>query len=81
MLWEQGGTVRGLNVYIFNGYLYFGGYDVAGGDPDGAPDWSYTFTRVPVDPSTPYVVTHVFEGSLGATTGTISGFLNGHSKH
>ena len=79
MLWEQGGTVRGLNVYIFDGYLYFGGYDVAGGDPDGTPAWPFTFTRVPVDPSTPYVVTHVFEGPLGATTGTISGFLNGQS--
>ncbi|MFT4601008.1 MAG: hypothetical protein ACI857_001185 [Arenicella sp.] len=78
MLWEQGGNVRGLNIFIFNGDLYFGGYDVAN-DPDGTPVWNYTFTRVPISPSTPYVVTHVFEGPLGATTGTISGYLNGQT--
>jgi hypothetical protein len=78
MLWEQGGNVRGLNVYILNGYLYFGGYDVQN-DPDGTPAWNYTFTRVPVAPSTPYVVTHVFDGPLGSTAGNISGFLNGQT--
>jgi hypothetical protein len=78
MLWEQGGNVRGLNIFIFNGDLYFGGYDVAN-DPDGTPVWNYTFTTVPIAPSTPYVVTHVFEGPLGATTGTISGYLNGQT--
>ena len=78
MLWEQGGTVRGLNIFIFDGDLYFGGYDITV-DGDGTPAWNYTFTRVPVQPSTPYVVTHVFDGPLGNTTGTISGFLNGQT--
>jgi len=78
MLWEQGGAVRGLNVFIFNGDLYFGGYDLSV-DGDGTPSWGYTFTQVPVLPSTPYIVTHVFDGPLGNTTGTISGFLNGQT--
>lgn len=78
MLWEQGGGVRGLNVYIFDGYLYFGGYDVAT-DGDGTPAWAYTYTRVPIEPSTAYVVTHIFDGPLGSTTGNISGFLNGQT--
>ncbi|PCH95595.1 MAG: hypothetical protein COB83_08310, partial [Gammaproteobacteria bacterium] len=78
MLWEQGGTVRGLNIFIFNGELYFGGYDLQV-DADGTPSWGYTYTRVPVSPSTPYVVTHVFDGPIGVTTGSISGFLNGQS--
>ena len=79
MLWEQGGTVRGLNIFIFNGDLYFGGYDVVVDGGDGTPVWNYTFTRVPIAASTPYVVTHVFDGPLGATTGSISGFLNGQT--
>ena len=79
MLWEQGGNIRGLNVFILNGFLYFGGYDVQGTDPDGTPVWNYTFTRVPVNASTPYVVTHEFDGPTGAITGTISGFLNGQN--
>lgn len=76
MLWEQGGTVRGLNIFIFNGELYFGGYDLQN-DGDGTPVWNYAFTRVPLSPSTPYIITHVFDGPLGAVTGSISGFLNG----
>ncbi len=79
MLWEQGGGVRGLNIFISNDSLYFGGYDVIATDPDGTPLWDYTYTRVQIDPSTPYVVTHVFDGPQGAITGTISGFLNGQN--
>ncbi len=78
MLYEQGGGVRGLNVYIFDGYLYFGGYDI-NNDPDGTPIWDYTFTRTPISPGTPYVVTHVFEGPLGGLSGSISGYLNGQT--
>lgn len=78
MLWEQGGTVRGLNIFIFDGDLYFGGYDL-NNDGDGTPIWSYTYTSVPVSPSTAYIVTHVFDGPLGSTTGSISGFLNGQT--
>ncbi len=78
MLWEQGGGVRGLNIFILNGELYFGGYDIVT-DGDGTPSWSYTYTRVPLSPSTPYVVTHVFDGPLGSVTGSISGFLNGQT--
>ncbi|MEZ4937513.1 MAG: Calx-beta domain-containing protein [Crocinitomicaceae bacterium] len=76
ILYEQGGNVRGLNIYILNGELYMGGYDL-NVDGDGTPSWGYTFTTVPVQPNTVYVVSHIFEGPLGATTGTITGYLNG----
>ncbi len=80
MLWEQGGNVRGLNIFIFNNFLWFGGYDLQV-DADGAPAWGYVFTRVPISPSTPYVVSHVFEGdpdgNPATNDGTIYGYLNG----
>ena len=76
MLYEQGGTVRGLNIFIFNGELYMGGYDVAN-DGDGTPSWGYVFTREAIAANTTYVITHVFDGPTGATTGEIRGFLNG----
>lgn len=76
MLWEQGGTVRGLNIYIFNGELYFGVFDFAN-DGDGTPAYGYTYTKVPVAPGTVYIVSHMFDGPAGALSGSVSGFLNG----
>lgn len=76
VLYEQGGSVRGLNIYILNGELYMGGFDLQA-DGDGTPTWGYTFTTVPVQPNTVYVVSHIFDGPIGATTGTITGYLNG----
>ena len=34
-IYEQGGTVRGLNIYIYDGLLYVGGWN----EPDGESDW------------------------------------------
>ena len=34
-IYEQGGTVRGLNIYIYDGQLYVGGWN----EPDGESDW------------------------------------------
>lgn len=76
ILYEQGGNVRGLNIYIFGGELYMGAYDLIN-DPDGTPAWGYTYTSVPVQANTVYVVSHLFDGPLGATTGNITGYLNG----
>lgn len=77
MLWEQGGGVRGLNIYIFNGELYFGAYDIIVDGGDGTPAWVFTFTRTPVQPGTTYIVSHMFDGPTGSTNGTIEGFING----
>jgi hypothetical protein len=80
MLWEQGGTVRGLNIYIFDDMLWFGGYDL-NVDGDGAPSWGFVSTKVPISPNTVYVVTHMFDadndGDLSTNDGTIYGYLNG----
>lgn len=79
MLWEQGGTIRGLNIYIYNGELYFGGYDLEADVGDGTPSWGYTYTRVPIAAGTPYVVAHIFDGPAGSRSGSISGYLNGET--
>ena len=76
MLYEQGGTVRGLNIYIFNGELYLGGYDL-NADGDGTPSWGFVSTKTAILPNTIYVISHLFYGPLGATTGFIKGYLNG----
>lgn len=76
MLYEQGGTVRGLNIFIVGGQLHMGGYDLAN-DADATPTWAFVSTTAAVAANTTYVVTHVFDGPTGATTGEIRGYLNG----
>lgn len=77
-LYEQGGNVRGLNMYIENGFLIMGGYD-NNSDPDGTPVWPYTSTKAPVQPNTTYVVSLEFSGPLGALSGFIRGHINGET--
>jgi hypothetical protein len=77
MLYEQGGNVRGLNIYINNDSLYMGGYDVIVDGGDGTPAWGFVYTRVPIQPNTVYVVTHLFDGPTGGTGGSITGYMNG----
>lgn len=77
-LYEQGGNVRGLNMYIENGFLIMGGYDNQN-DGDGTPSWVYTSTKAPIQANTTYVVSLEFYGPLGATTGFIRGHMNGEA--
>lgn len=87
LIYEEGGGWRGLNVYIDNGELYVGGYDNHV-DGDGTPEWAttnphnnnnnhYTYTKTTVQPYTTYVITHIFNGPIGVTTGFLRGFING----
>jgi hypothetical protein len=77
ILYEQGGNVRGLNIFIVNDSLYLGGYDFQVDGADGTPSWGFSAARKELQTNTTYVVSHLFNGSLGATTGTITGFLDG----
>lgn len=76
ILFEQGGNVRGLNIFIVNDTLYLGGYDFQV-DGDGTPTWGFSAARKELQTNTTYVVSQLFNGSLGATTGTITGYLDG----
>lgn len=64
VLYEEGGNVRGMNVYVFNNRIYCGFYN----DPNGVggsddPDIDQPFTSVAspvISPNTNYFVTWVF---------------------
>jgi len=74
VIYEQGGTTRGVNIYILNGELYFGSYN---NNNDGsASPWSFTAVSTPISANTAYVVTNIFNGN-SATTGTLTTYLNG----
>lgn len=84
MIYEQGGNVRGLNIYIENGLLIMGVYNQV--TSDGPYDaWQYRFISTTISANTPYVVTHVFDATSpgpnpnnpATYTGTLTGYLNG----
>ncbi len=69
VIWEQGGGVRGLNLYIDGGNLYVNGWNLG----EAEVQWGPTGLSRPVSAETPYVATLV----LDAGEGTFEAFVNG----
>jgi hypothetical protein len=87
VLFEQGGTTRGLNVYIHENELFVGAWNIAN-DGDGSP-WpggadvndpaNALFLSTPIQSDTIYHVAMVVDGDpeAGSFEGTMTGYLNG----
>jgi VCBS repeat-containing protein len=83
VLYEQGGSSRGLNLYVDNGQIYLNGWNLA------ETAWGPSFANSAVSPNTTYVATFVFDQAAGTVEGFIDGssigsvsgvsFLNGHT--
>lgn len=80
VLFEQGGNVRGINIYIRNGNLHLTAWN-RNNDGAGSP-WNnggtVTTISTAVTTNTEYIVTLEEDGNSSAT-GTIIGYLNGQS--
>jgi hypothetical protein len=74
VIYEEGGTTRGVVIYILNGELYFGAYNESN-DGAGSP-WTFRSVITNVNPNTTYVMTNVFNGN-DSSTGVIQTYLNG----
>lgn len=78
MIYEEGGTVRGINVYIGGGNIYLGFWN---DNNDGDGRQAFVSTSTAVAPNTNYYVTIVYDysnytgpnGPNGALRGTING--------
>ena len=80
ILWEEGGTWRGINVFIYNGEIYLGAYDNhVDNDPGvNVPDFGYNYVKSPIQPNTTYILSHIFSAPTNNTlTGEIKGYQNG----
>ncbi len=75
MIYEEGGGTRGVNIYIYNGNLYFGGWN-NNNDGIGSP-WTFTSGSVSISANTAYILTHQLQGN-SSSTGTIRGYVNGN---
>ncbi len=86
VIWEEGGGERGINTYIYDGYVYIGAYDFNAGDHDynygtvgKVPRFGYVYKKKLVQPNTTYVLAFKYDvptnNDLTATG--LSGTLNG----
>jgi len=78
-IYEQGGNARGLNIYIYDGLLYAGGWN----EPDGESDWDPgTWLVTDADAITSGNWYHVAltldaTASGNTTNGILKGYLDG----
>lgn len=70
MIYEQGGSSRGLNFYIDQGLLFINGWNVPA---DDANPWNPSFVTSPVAADTLYLATLEFN----SVAGKIKGYMNG----
>lgn len=73
VLYEEGGTARGLNIYIDNGLLYVGGWNI----PAGESGWTPVFISTPITAGVDNSVSLVLNGDGSVQPGALSGYLNG----
>ena len=74
-IYEQGGTVRGLNIYIYGGSLYVGGWN----EPSNESNWNpgtFLFTSS-IENNTWYHVALTLDGGSSVTSNAFKGYLNG----
>jgi len=74
IIYEQGGNVRGLNIYIENGQLVFGAYNLVTSDP--SPAWPWSEVRVDLEANTRYTAQLVLDGNT-TNTGQMRAYVNG----
>ncbi len=73
VLYEEGATVRGLVIYIDDGMLYIGGWNI----PDGESGWDPEFISVPISAGVDNTVSLVLDGDATVQPDALSGYLNG----
>ncbi len=86
VLYEQGGTTRGLNIYIREGNVFVGGWNRANDDSGMTTPWisgeddptgGNLYLSTPIEDRTTYHVALVLDGDTAGMEGTLSGYLNG----
>lgn len=74
LLFEEGGTSRGLAIYLDGSTLYMGGWNTPN-DGAGSP-WGPSYITTTISANIVYHVALVFAGN-NTTTGTLTGYVNG----
>ncbi|BDU50639.1 LamG-like jellyroll fold domain-containing protein [Haliovirga abyssi] len=72
VLYEEGGTVRGLNIYIENGKIYYGGWN----EPTSESNWDYSFISADIVAGRWYNAVLVLDGTSNLENGAMKAYLN-----
>ena len=75
VLYEEGAGVRGLVIYIDDGLLYVGGWNI----PDRESGWDPTYISTPISANSPTSVALVLDGTNTLQPDALTGYLNGMS--
>ena len=77
VVFEEGGGIRGLNIYIEQDSLFIGGWNENNDDGGLTTPWPYTYVSSEINTNTPYfaILQFDFDDLLG--TGEVRGSLNG----
>jgi len=62
VVYEEGGTTRGLNIYVHEGLVYAGGWNLS----DYTPEWTGTYLSAPISSGAWYAVAMVLRDSGAA---------------
>lgn len=73
VLYEEGAGVRGLVIYIDDGLLYIGGWNIPGSESG----WDPTYISTPISAGEWLNVTLTLDGTPTIQAGSLTGFLNG----
>ncbi|MCA9215701.1 MAG: hypothetical protein KDB27_21700 [Planctomycetales bacterium] len=84
-IYDQGGTTRGLNVFVYDVQVFVGAWNRAAGDGGGvASPWpsdnagmEISTVSAPIEAGEIYQVALVMDGDLEGLEGTLTGYLNG----
>jgi hypothetical protein len=72
ILWEQGSSTRGLNLYVDRGRLYFNVWNNAK-DAGAGSAWTPRYCSTPISPGLAYLATLRFDQANGKITGYLFG--------
>lgn len=74
-IYEQGGTIRGLNIYVYGGSLYVGGWN----EPNGESDWDpgTWLSTSNIQSNTWHHVALTLNGGNNVTNNAFKGYLDG----
>ena len=73
VLYKEGDSSRGLNIYLFDGRLYVGGWN----QPDDESNWEGTFLSAALTDSEWHSVTLVLDGGATVESDAFRGYLDG----
>ncbi|MFK7824316.1 MAG: hypothetical protein AB8G05_09170 [Oligoflexales bacterium] len=79
MIYEQGGSTRGLNLYLFEGNIYFNGWNRANDDAGATTPWNPVYVSAPIMTNTNYVAVLRYSYSNNRISAYLQGQLVGES--